>query len=243
MILEVHMEMRPIDIARKLDIGTSALRHYEEWGIVPPAKRKSNGYRIYTEEHEAYFQCIRAMYPGFGMAAVRKIMPMIQQNNFTEALWEVNKNQAELFQRKQQAIKALEILKPDNMENFLEKRRKKWYTIGEVEQEIEVPATTLRHWEKEGLITPNRDPESGYRRYNHEDIRRLLIIRTVQSSVYLLDIVRTVIDKINQQSITHARKITMDSLAYMDYQIEQQLRGAHYLYKLIELIKQKGNDS
>ncbi len=100
------------------------------------------------------------------MATVRKIMPMIQNNKFTEALWEVNKIQADLFQRKQQALKALEILKPDNMESFLEKRSKKWYTIGEVEQEIEVPATTLRHWEKEGLITPNRDPESGYRKYN-----------------------------------------------------------------------------
>ncbi len=78
---------------------------------------------------------------------------------------------------------------------------------------------------------------------NHEDIRRLLIIRTVQSSVYLLDIVRDVMEKINQQSVTQARRITMDSLAYMDYQIEQQLRGAHYLYKLIELLKQKGNES
>ncbi len=33
------MELRPIDIAKKLDVGTSAMRHYEEWGIVPPAKR------------------------------------------------------------------------------------------------------------------------------------------------------------------------------------------------------------
>ncbi|WP_062106055.1 MerR family transcriptional regulator [Bacillus niameyensis] len=237
------MELKPVDIARKLDVGTSALRHYEEWGIVPPAQRKPNGYRIYTEEHEAYFQCIRAMYHGFGMATVRKVMPMIQQNNFTQALWEVNKVQAELFQKKQQAIKALEILKPDNMESFLKKRNKKWYTIGEVEQEIEVPGSTLRHWEKEGLITPNRDLENGYRRYNHEDIRRLLIIRTVQSSVFLLDIVRDVMEKINERSISEARKITMDSLAYMDYQIEQQLRGAHYLYKLINLLKKKENDS
>ncbi len=236
------MELKPIDIARKLDVGTSALRHYEEWGIVPKALRKQNGYRVYTKEHEAYFQCIRAMYHGFGMATVRKIMPMIQQNNFTEALWEVNAIQSDLYQRKQQATKALEILKPENMQSFLEKRNKKWYTIGEVEKEIEVPASTLRHWEKEQLINPARDPESGYRMYNREDIRRLLIIKTVQSSVYLLDIVREVLEKINQHSLTEARKITMDSLAYMDYQIEQQLRGAHYLYILIELLKEKEND-
>ena len=237
------MELRPVDIAKKLDVGTSALRHYEEWGIVPPPKRKPNGYRVYTEVHEAYFQCIRAMYPGFGMETVKKIMPMIQENKFTEALWEVNKIQADLFQRKQQATEALEILKDENMQQFMDKRNKKWYTIGEVEKEIEVPATTLRHWEKEGLITPERDPESGYRMYSREDIRQLVIIRTVQSSVYFLESVKDIIEKINEHSFTEARKITMDSLAYMDYQIEQQLRGAHYLYKLIELVKAKGNET
>lgn len=234
------MELRPIDIAKKLDVGTSALRHYEEWGIVPPPKRKPNGYRVYTEIHEAYFQCIRAMYPGFGMKTVKKIMPLIQENKFTDALWQVNKIQADLYQKRQRAIQALEILKVENMEQFLNKRKKKWYTIGEVEREIEVPATTIRHWEKEGLINPNRDPESGYRVFSQHDIRQLLIIKTVQQSVYFLDAVRDVLKKIDNHSISEARKIAMDSLAYMDYQIEQQLRGAHYLYKLIELVKQKG---
>lgn len=235
--------MRPIDIARKLDVGTSALRHYENWGIVPQPERKPNGYRLYTKEHLAYFQCIRAMYPGFGMAAVRKIMPLIQQERYTEALWEVNKVQAELFVKKQQATEALEILKPEQMDDFLHHRNKKWYTIGEVEDEINVPATTLRHWEKEKLITPHRDPENGYRLYHREHLRRLLIIRTVQSSVYLLDAVREIMDKIDQHSFTKAREITEDSLAYMNYQIEQQLRGAHYLYRLIAILKKNENDT
>lgn len=233
------MELRPIDIARKLDVGTSALRHYEEWGIVPPAERKPNGYRVYTEVHEAYFQCIRAMVPGFGMATVKKIMPMIQQQRFTEALWEVNNIQAELFQRRQQAIMALEILKPEKMESLLKKSKKKWFTIGEVAKELDVPASTLRHWEKEGLIQPNRNPENGYRLYDRDHLRQLLIIRTIQPSVFFLDSVKEIMEKINKHNISEARQITLDSLAYMDYQIEQQLRGAYYLYKLIHLLKNK----
>lgn len=46
---------------------------------------------------------------------------------------------------------------------------------------------------------------------------------------------------INQHSISEVRKITIDSLAYMDNQIEQQLRGAYY--RLIELLNEKENDS
>lgn len=231
------MELRPIDIAKKLDVGTSALRHYEEWGIVPKAIRKANGYRVYTEIHEAYFLCIRAMYPGFGMGTVRKVMPLLQENKFIEALWTVNEVQAELFERKQQALDAATILSPDNMQDFMTKQQKKYYTIGEVEDELHVAATTLRHWEKEGLITPERNPENGYRLYTREDMRRVLIIKTVQSSVYLLATVRDILDKIQHHSLTDARKIVIDALDYMDYQIEQQLRGAYYLYKLIDLLK------
>ena len=30
-----------------------------------------NGYRIYTSEHEVYFECIRALNAGFGMDLVK----------------------------------------------------------------------------------------------------------------------------------------------------------------------------
>jgi DNA-binding transcriptional MerR regulator len=57
------MKIRPLNIARKLHISTSAIRNYEAQGIVPPTKRSSNGYRIYTEEHIAYFESIQAWLP------------------------------------------------------------------------------------------------------------------------------------------------------------------------------------
>ncbi|WP_440895099.1 MerR family transcriptional regulator [Amphibacillus sp. Q70] len=233
------MEFRPIDLANKLDVGTSALRHYEEWGIVPKASRKANGYRVYTEVHEAYFQCIRAMYPGFGMKVVRQVMPLLQESKFTEALWEVNAVQADIFERRKQAMDAIEILSPNNIQDFMQKQQKKYYTIGEVERELHIPASTLRHWEKEDLITPERNPENGYRIYTRDDMRKLLIIRTVQPSVYLLDIVRDILDKVQQHRLMDVRKIVLDSLAYMDYQIEQQLRGMHYLYELCKLLKRQ----
>ncbi|WP_130860547.1 MerR family transcriptional regulator [Gracilibacillus phocaeensis] len=233
------MELRPIDIAKKLDVGTSALRHYENWGIVPKAHRKENGYRVYSEVHEAYFQCIRAMYPGYGMSTVRRVMRLLQEEKYIEALWDVNAVQAELFERKQRADEALRILRPDQMQQFMASKKQAHYTIGEVEAELDIPATTLRHWEKEELITPQRNPENGYRLYTRQDMQRLLIIRTVQSSVYLLDIVRDILDKLHHRDLTDARKMVKEALTYMDYQIEQQLRGAHYLFRLVEVLKNR----
>ncbi|MBA2876226.1 MerR family transcriptional regulator [Thermaerobacillus caldiproteolyticus] len=232
--------IRPIDIARKLNISTSALRHYESWGIVPPPERKPNGYRIYTEVHVAYFECIRAMYPGFGMDLIRKIMPLVQQNKITEALWLVNEVQANLYRerrRAEQALKALEMDDPNRL--FLTRKKKDWFTIGEVAKEIDVPSTTLRHWEKEGLIMPERDKENGYRKYSPADVRKLLIIRTLRSAVYSLDTIREIINEFDSNNIAHARKIAKDSLSYMDYLIMEQLRGAYYLYKLCNKVNSK----
>lgn len=228
--------IKPIDIARKLNISTSALRHYESWGIVPEADRATNGYRIYTEEHVAYFECIRAMNAGFGMELVRKVMPLIQKNNVTDALWLVNDIQVNLHQERRKVEQALHALEREELEQFPARSKQEWYTIGEAAAEIDVANSTLRHWEKEGLVEPQRDMGSGYRKYSNADVRKLFVIRTLRIAVYSLDIVREVLEEVDQNNFTHAIKIAKDSLMRMDLLIKEQLRGMYYLHKLIHKI-------
>lgn len=45
-------------------------------------------------------------------------------------------------------------------------------TIKEVEQYLEVPRATVRFYEKEGLINPDRG-SNGYRDYSEADVERL----------------------------------------------------------------------
>ncbi|WP_188455920.1 MerR family transcriptional regulator [Virgibacillus oceani] len=227
--------IKPIDIARKLNISTSALRHYESWGIVPKAERAANGYRIYTEVHAAYFECIRSMSTGFGMEVVRKVMPLIHENKVADALWIVNNVQVNLFKEKQKAEQAMKVLSHEELEKFDARNDKKWYTIKEAAEEIGVTNSTLRHWEKERLIVPKRDQGNGYRMYSQSDLRKLLIIRTLRTAVYSLDIVRNVLKEVDHNSISHAIKIVRDSLFHMDNLIKEQLRGQYYLYKLCEI--------
>ena len=231
--------IKPIEIARRLNISTSALRHYEEWGIVPPPKRQPNGYRMYTEEHLAYFECIRAMNAGFGMRLVKQVMPLIQQGNITQALWIVNEAQANMYKEKVRADNTIQALDVEELERFSTLHKKEWYSIGEVAKEIDVPQTTIRHWEKEGLVEPSRNLENGYRQYNRADLRRLLIIRTLRSAVYSLEVVGEVLDEIDQHSISHAKKIASDALQHMDYIIQQQLRAGIICINYVSLYKRK----
>src|SRR5712692_7781246 len=38
------------NVARRVGVRPSALRYYETQGILPPADRRPNGYRIYTDD-------------------------------------------------------------------------------------------------------------------------------------------------------------------------------------------------
>lgn len=60
------------------------------------------------------------------------------------------------------------------------------YHIGEVADFLDITADTIRYYEKEGIIRPQKNPENGYREYRFEDISRLsdiLFYRDVDFSI------------------------------------------------------------
>jgi DNA-binding transcriptional MerR regulator len=56
----------------------------------------------------------------------------------------------------------------------------KYWQIGEIAEQLGVTTKTLRHYEKIGLIEPQRS-DSGYRLYSAEDVERLQRIRQLQA--------------------------------------------------------------
>lgn len=231
--------MKGIEIANKLNISTSALRHYESWGLVPKVERAENGYRIYTKEHEAYFQCIRALYSGFGMDLVREVMPLIINKKKLDALWLINKAQVDLQAEKETAQRTVEMLDLKELTDIPKYRNKNSFTIGEVAKEAKVSTSSIRHWEKEGLIKPKRHNESGFRMYSPADIRKVLIIRTIQRVAYSLDIVRSVLSELDKNNVAQAKEIALKSMQYIDYALVEQVRGIAYLHNLLEIVSNK----
>lgn len=233
--------MRPIDIARKLNVSTSALRNYEEKGLVPPAHRSASGYRKYTEEHVAYFECIQAMSPGFGMEATTEVLQLIQAGQVDAAFWRVNEIQTNLQQDKQMGIRNLQVLTDagatENKAEF--GNNDEWMTIGEVSARTGLPSSTIRHWEKVGLITSSRDDQNGYRKFNRSHIQKIMLLRTLRPAVYSLTVVelKEAIAQMNACDIEEARKIATDTLRYLDHINREQMRGVHSLYQLCRIVQ------
>ncbi|MGG4094655.1 MerR family transcriptional regulator [Paenibacillus lautus] len=231
------MGIRPIDIAKKLGITTSALKHYEQWGIVPPTKRAPNGYRIYTEEHAAYFECIRAMFPGFGVDVTKQVMVKLQESELDEALWIVNEVQANLQQDKILAERTIRILETEQLDVVDTRGRKRELTIGEVAAETGVPTSAIRHWEKEGVLNLPRDRENGYRKFDGAQIRQIMIIRILRSANYPLEVIKDVLQELEHHQVDNARRVLKDTLVYLNYRNHNQIRGVHYLYQLCQVLK------
>lgn len=228
---------KPIEIAKELQISTSALRHYESSGVVPSPERSETGYRLYTKVHLAYFRCLRAMVPGFGFTVTYDVLRHIQNKDMDHAFWIVNAEQATLQHEKKLADQTLLFLQDKNLTVMNDKKVKSTMTIGEVASITGVQTSAIRHWEKEGLISPNRNPENGYRLYTHMHVKQVLLIRTLRKTVYFLDKMKEIIQAVENQSIKKAKKVTENALLSIHQRNRQQYNGVH---KLVELCNEIG---
>ncbi|PXV67979.1 MerR-like DNA binding protein [Dysgonomonas alginatilytica] len=59
--------------------------------------------------------------------------------------------------------------------------------IGEVSQITGIPTRQIRYWEDKGIIKSLTEEEGKNRRYNYENIKRMLLIKELLDEGYTLD--------------------------------------------------------
>lgn len=90
-------------------------------------------------------------------------------------------------------------------------------TIGEVAARAQVATSTVRYYEREGLLSPD-GRQSGQRRYRTETLRRLVFIRMLQEAGLDLDEIRRILDA---STVAEWKAIARRRLALLDEQIAQ----------------------
>ncbi len=60
------------------------------------------------------------------------------------------------------------------------------FTIGELAKAARVPTSTVRYYEREGILHPAGRSSSNYRLYSQEDVERLRFIRAAQATGFTL---------------------------------------------------------
>ena len=177
------------DVAKIIGIHPNTVRLYEQWGLIPLAERKSNGYRIFTDFHVEQMRLARIAFQvevlqnGLRRKAVETIK-LCAKRNFDGALLSAEEYRSQIQREQSNAEESIgiakQILSGQAAEHTFFLKRK------EVSDHLDISVDTLRNWERNGLLQVGRK-HNGYRAYTSEDIRRLKMIRTLRMANYSLE--------------------------------------------------------
>ena len=99
------------------------------------------------------------------------------------------------------------------------------HTIGEVAERAGVATSTIRYYERRGLLAPD-SRQSGQRRYRDPTLRRLVFIGMLQDATLGLDDIEAIL---NAANVTEWKVIATRRLADLDGQIARLQRAREYL--------------
>jgi MerR family mercuric resistance operon transcriptional regulator len=74
------------------------------------------------------------------------------------------------------------------------------FTIGRLAEKVEIPASTVRYYERIGLLEPEDRSQGNYRLYGQASLRRLRFIRAAQSIGFTLDDIRLLMGAQNRRT-------------------------------------------
>jgi len=69
------------------------------------------------------------------------------------------------------------------------------YTISQLAKAAKIPTTTLRYYERIGLVQPEDRSQGNYRLYSDESLGKINFIRAAQAIGFTLDDVKTLLGK------------------------------------------------
>ncbi|QGV82300.1 TioE family transcriptional regulator [Streptomyces ficellus] len=189
--------MRPIDLAREHGLSTQAVRNYEDAGILPPAERSPSGYRLYAPRHAAALRTFLALLPGHGHATAGAIMRAVNGDATEEALRLIDGSHTQLAGDRRTLEEVEQALRGLAAPGEPERGREPGVTfIGPLARRLGIRPATLRTWERAGLVTPRRDPHTGYRSYTAADVRDVLLAHQLRRGGTGLRQIARVLDQV-----------------------------------------------
>lgn len=233
------------EVAKMIGIHPNTVRLYEEWGLIPRAERKSNGYRIFTDFHIEQFRLARTVFQieVLQNGLRKKIVETVKvsaKKDFNKALVLANEYLSQIQMEERNAEESISITRQildgkEISETPLCLKRK------EVSEYLNISMDTLRNWELNGLIEIKRK-QNGYRYYTNEDIKRLKIIRALRCANYSLEAILRMLHALSDDPHTNIKQVLntpkddADIVSVCDRLIISLQRAAENARKMIDIL-------
>ena len=187
----------PVDLARAVGVSAQTVRIYEQVGFLPPAARSATGYRRYEARHMRALQAARLMVTGYGWKPALYIMRYVHEGEVDAAAAMVDACHAALHQSRHETMATLTALRGATT-SLLDDNSKQScpglpLMISAVARRVGVRVSTVRSWEKHGLVRPRRDSTSDYRLYDAAEVGRVQVIALLRHGGYGFDAIRPVL--------------------------------------------------
>lgn len=219
------------------------VRDLEHLGVLPPATRQSNGYRQFSAVHLTALRAYRRLAVAVGPVTARATMSDIRGLSHDEAIARIVTLHTDLAHARDQTLAALRALESIVDESATEAAPapEDSMSITELSSALGVRSSTLRFWEHEGLVTPDRPQGLTARRYPPRAITEARIVDALRAGGYRIPAVRTVMETLQTMPGTKdAHEILRGRLGAIAEQSESLLLAGT---DLVELFRQSPTEN
>ncbi|ADG77949.1 Transcriptional regulator, MerR family OS=Tsukamurella paurometabola (strain ATCC 8368 / DSM/ CCUG 35730 / CIP 100753 / JCM 10117 / KCTC 9821 / NBRC 16120/ NCIMB 702349 / NCTC 13040) OX=521096 GN=Tpau_1320 PE=4 SV=1 [Tsukamurella paurometabola] len=168
------------------------IRDLEAAGVIASVPRAANGYRRFSREHVRDLAAYRDLAAAVGPVGARAALRGLRSADLGDAVELVAGLHADLRREREQALSARRALRAVNVEGESEAPPTvdDDMTISELAGALGVRASTLRFWEREGLLAPDRATDGAARRYPVPQVRLARIVAELRNAGYRIPEVR-----------------------------------------------------
>ncbi|GAB3422790.1 MerR family transcriptional regulator [Flindersiella endophytica] len=189
-------------LAREAGLSVQQVRNYVELGILPPAERALNGYRLFTTRHADALTVARRLIEGHGWQRAHDIMRAVHEGDTAAAIAAIDESHADLHRQRTQVRNMLRAFGGEVPERLAVRSP---IRITDAAAAVGVRPSALRFWERLGLLTAARERGTGYRVYDTAQLTRARVIVMLREAGYSVPDVHEVVDGLNGTDPTQAR--------------------------------------
>ena len=202
----MKVSFRTIDLARAAGISVQQVRTYEAQGLLPAVERSASGYRRYTRQHLEALQTVHLLVGGYGAARTQQMMQAVYAHQHATVFALIDERHAELARTRAHLHQTLAMLQVLAAAQPAGRRvASAALQVGEAAAAVGVPVSTVRVWEREGLVRPHRDRANRYRLFDERMIRRLQIVALLRQVHYGLADIRATLAELESG---HPQQVT-----------------------------------
>lgn len=239
------------ELGRLAGYSTQQVRDLERLRVIPLAERVPNGYRRYDGRHLVALRAYRALAAAVGPVVARRIMPELVAGTVDEAAETIDELHAGIARERARVREARDGLDavlagpelpagrempaaPETSAGRAAFDERDAMSIGELAQALGVRRSALRHWEREGLVRPDRSSASGARRYGAVATAEARIAAALRLGGYGIPGIRAVLEQLRADGLTaDARRILNERLADLTRRSVALLAAAGRLHELL----------